>query len=390
LFLVKNKNSMARNHRLFDQYRIDALQENSFLKSIIRFCWKLTLTLKAIVSYPFAFKDSAVQVFYGGARAGDIGGPLVKVKRLQQFYPEYTWNYNIVYALSNAAYLSPFAINLLSKKKIPIVLNQNGVFYPGWYAGNWRGMNAQMANAYHRADYVFWQSNFCRRAANKFLGQREGPGEILFNAVDTNLFAPKDKKSSEMFTFLLTGNINKHLSYRLESSLLGLKIARDNGLDAKINIGGSLSKEVLDIAHALIKKLRLSKYVIFLGQYSQKSAPAIYQSADAYIMTKYLDPCPNTVLEAMSCGLPIIYSDSGGIPELVGEAAGVGLAVPEVWESAIYVPSIESIAEGMLLVSKNHAVMKKEARRRAVDMFDIVQWIEKHDHIFRKLLELRS
>jgi glycosyltransferase involved in cell wall biosynthesis len=95
-------------------------------------------------------------------------------------------------------------------------------------------------------------------------------------------------------------------------------------------------------------------------------------------------------LEAMSCGLPIIYSDSGGIPELVGEAAGVGLAVPEVWESAIYVPSIESIAEGMLLVSKNHAVMKKEARRRAVDMFDIVQWIEKHDHIFRKLLELRS
>jgi len=381
---------MALKVKAFDRYDLGILKADTFTNRLIRYCWESTLSLSAIASYPFTSKDAIPHVFYGGARAGNIGGPLVKIKRLQQFFPEHLLNYNLVYALSNAAYLSPLALRLLSKNKIPLVLNQNGVFYPGWYAGNWRNMNAQMAHAYHHADYVFWQSNFCRRAANKFLGQREGPGEILFNAVDTNLFVPNDKKSSEMFTFLLTGNINKHLSYRVESSLLGLKVARDSGLDAKINIAGILSKEVLEIAHALIKKLRLSKYVIFLGQYSQKSAPAIYQSADAYIMTKYLDPCPNTVLEAMSCGLPIIYSDSGGVPELVGKAAGVGLAVPEVWESAIYAPSKESIAEGMLLVSHNHEAMKKEARRRAVDMFDIVQWIEKHDHIFRKLLELRS
>lgn len=380
---------MTRNHRLFDQYDIDALQADSFLKSIIRFCWKSTLTLKAIVSYPFAFKGSAVQVFYGGARAGDIGGPLVKAKRLQQFYPEYTWNYNIVYALSNAAYLSSFAINLLSKKKIPIVLNQNGVFYPGWYAGNWRGMNAQMANAYHRADYVFWQSEFCRRAATKFLGNREGPGEILFNAIDTNLFVPKKENLSDSFTFLLTGNINKHLSYRVESSLMGLKLAIDKGLDAKINIAGTLSREVLDISDALIKKLNIKDKVKFLGPYTQSNAPQIYNSADAYIITKYLDPCPNSVLEAMSCGLPIIYSCSGGIPELVGDSAGIGLHVPEVWDTSIYAPSAESIASSMIFVSQKHEVMSKEARKRAVHMFDIHNWIEKHEEVFRKLLEKR-
>jgi hypothetical protein len=46
---------------------------------------------------------------------------------------------------------------------IPIVLNQNGVFYSGWYAGNWQKKNSDMAKAYHLADYVFWQSDFCRK-----------------------------------------------------------------------------------------------------------------------------------------------------------------------------------------------------------------------------------
>ena len=40
-------------------------------------------------------------------------------------------------------------------------------------------------------------------------------------------------------------------------------------------------------------------------------------------MLKYKDPCPNSVIEAMSCGLPILYSNSGGLPELVNNRCGV-------------------------------------------------------------------
>ena len=39
-------------------------------------------------------------------------------------------------------------------------------------------------------------------------------------------------------------------------------------------------------------------------------------------MLKYKDPCPNSVIEAMSCGLPILYSNSGGLPELVNNGCG--------------------------------------------------------------------
>ena len=45
----------------------------------------------------------------------------------------------------------------------------------------------------------------------------------------------------------------------------------------------------------------------------------------------YKDNCPTAVLEAMSSGLPIIYSASGGIPELVDNNSGIGLEVESSW-----------------------------------------------------------
>ena len=53
------------------------------------------------------------RVFYGGARAGDIGGPLVKVKRLAAHFPEHPWGFNLVYNLSGAPYLPAAALGKL-------------------------------------------------------------------------------------------------------------------------------------------------------------------------------------------------------------------------------------------------------------------------------------
>ena len=41
---------------------------------------------------------------------------------------------------------------------------------------------------------------------------------------------------------------------------------------------------------------------------------------DLYIAASRNDPCSNALLEALACGLPAVYLDSGGHPELVGEA----------------------------------------------------------------------
>jgi glycosyltransferase involved in cell wall biosynthesis len=307
-----------------------------------------------------------------------------------EYFPEHHWRYNLVYLLSNAPYLSRFALDWLRLRNIPIVLNQNGVFYAGWYAGNWQAMNAVMTQAYHLADHVFWQSDFCRRAADRFLGQRQGSGEILFNAIDTKKFCPALSRDVRPFTFLLTGKIDAHLAYRLESTIAGLKVAKDYGLEACLVIAGKVAESAERSALRLVEKLGIESSVSFLGPYTQDQAPSIYQAADAYVMTKYLDPCPNTVLEAMSCGLPVLYSASGGVPELVGPEAGVGMPVPENWEASAHTPAAEAIGEGMVQIASQASKMALAARSRAQAEFEITNWIERHRKVFERLLESRT
>jgi len=329
-------------------------------------------------------------VYYGGARAGDMGGPLVKVKRLCEYFPEVCWGYNLVYLLSNTPYLPNYALRLLKRQGVPIVYNQNGVFYGAWYAGDWEAQNRRMARCYHAADWVFYQSEFCRRAADKFLGPRLGPGEILYNALDTARFTPAQGRSDverKGYTFLITGKIGNHLYYRLESTIAGLRVACDGGLDARLVVAGWVEAETRSRAEALTVELGLTERISFTGPYTQQQAPEIYRTADAYVMTKHNDPCPNTVLEALASGLPVLYSDSGGVPELVGTDAGVALPCIEDWEVP-RVPSPEVVGEGMLRIADNHSNFSVTARRRAVERFDITHWIDRHRTVFQQLTEV--
>ena len=135
-----------------------------------------------------------------------------------------------------------------------------------------------------------------------------------------------------------------------------------------------------------ISKLKLEDHIIFQKPYTQKDAPEIYNQADAYITMAFQDNCPTAVLEAMACGLPILYSSSGGLPELVDKDSGLGIKVKENWQET-QIPNQSDIVEGMrkIITNKNH--MSKASRIRAVEFFDIKNWTLKHELIFEKYLE---
>ncbi len=137
-------------------------------------------------------------------------------------------------------------------------------------------------------------------------------------------------------------------------------------------------------AQALATELGISKVVSITGSYTQETAPDVYRRADAYVMTKHNDPCPNTVLEALSCGLPVLYSDSGGVGELAGPC---GIAVPceESWE-APKVPDTRAIADAMLKIAAECDALSLAARERAEACFDIGPWLERHRDVFTQLI----
>ncbi|MDG1143882.1 MAG: glycosyltransferase family 4 protein [Burkholderiales bacterium] len=358
-------------------------QSDSPVKAIARKSWRLAQFAHVSLTAPLSCSNELPRIFYGGARSGNLGGPLVKIKRLQQYFPASQWFYNTVYLVSNAPYLPKLALEWIKLNRVPMILNQNGVFYSGWYSGDWRSQNRIMADAYHLADYVFWQSDFCRRTAEKFLGNRSGSGEVLFNAIDIDRFTPALEPSSRPITFLVTGKIDSHMTYRLISTIKGFGLACQLGLDARLNIAGWI--EDLTAVRSAIKTYSDVDKVNILGPYTQEAAPMIYRDADVYVMTKYQDPCPNTVIEAMSCGLPVLYSASGGVPELVGDDAGIAMTVPEDWEK-IHTPSPEVIAEGMQEIAALKSSMSQAARSRAESCFNLVNWIDRHRTVFSKLL----
>jgi len=82
--------------------------------------------------------------------------------------------------------------------------------------------------------------------------------------------------------------------------------------------------------------------------------------------------------------LPIIYSASGGVPELVGQKAGIGLFVENSWESKPHAPEPQLISEAMSRIVENQKAFSIHARSRAVEKFDLKKWIIKHEEVFLK------
>lgn len=326
-------------------------------------------------------EDNKARVFYGGSISGDIGGPLVKKRKLKALYPENFRNFNLVYLLSNHSFVSKHSLNLIKKRKIKIILNQNGVYYKSWFKGDYLAKNKEMSYAYHLADYVFWQSKFCRETSDLFLGKRIGDGEILYNSVDTNFFKPR-LKNKKFFDFLITGNISRISNYRIISVLKALKELKKSFKNIRLIIAGNIEDRIF-LEHKS-DQMNLAKYISFIGKFSQSEAPNIYNLADAYITMTYKDNCPTAVLEAMSCGLPILFSSTGGIPELVDKNSGVGLEVSSSWEE-IKEPSTKKIISGMISIINNRKSMSDSARLRVLENFDIKYWKKRHEYIFNKL-----
>jgi glycosyltransferase involved in cell wall biosynthesis len=176
-----------------------------------------------------------------------------------------------------------------------------------------------------------------------------------------------------------------YVDYRLPCGIRTLAAVR-RVRPARLLIAGRVVGDLAAPARALVAELGLEPFVTWLGPYTQAEAPAVYQQGHIYLHTKYLDPCPSAVLEAMACGLPVVYSQSGGTPELVGDDAGVGVPAELSW-SRDMPPDPEALAAGVLRVADDLPRYAAAARDRAVRRFDIQPWLARHAEVFAALLE---
>lgn len=334
--------------------------------------------------------DSGIYLYYAGqslpSEEGIIHGGRVKLAHLAELFPETPSNPTIIYLVSSALpEHAKVLVNFLKNKGVRLVWNQNGVAYPAWAGDSYKSTNSRLATFLHEADYVIYQSEFCRLSADRYLGKPAVPHRVLFNPVDTEKFSPIDEPpSTATWKLLVTGT---HLQPdRVLLILKALQVLKNRGHNVRLTIAGRLGWPDGEMqTRNAIKNFGLADNVTIFGSYTQDQAPALYQAAHILLHIKYKDPCPTVPIEAMSCGVPVVGSMSGGMPELVSEEGGVLIDVPDEWDK-MYYPEHDQIVHAVIDIMGDINNWRIKARQRALKYFSKSVWLAQHKLIFSELV----
>ena len=315
-----------------------------------------------------------------------VRGGAVKLLSLQRAFRCDEKEFNILYLVSSAPPF--FAEDLVAecqRKNIAVVWNQNGVGYPGWAGSEAERHNAPMRRLRALADFVVYQSDFCRESADRFLGPVEKPSRVLLNPVDLSDFRPAHSTPRDGAPRLLAMGTHAYRE-RVFAAIDTLRALRRENIPATLTVAGPLQwRCAKEETLAYLRDLGVSESVILRPAFSQQEAPHLYRAHDILLHPKYLDPCPTVVAEALACGLPVVGSATGGLPQMTDADCARLIPLPLDWNRML-TPSGEEFAAAAGDFWKNIATASVAARACAERKFNASAWTAAHREIFLSLL----
>lgn len=229
------------------------------------------------------------------------------------------------------------------------------------------------------ADNIVYQSGFTRDWWNTAYGSLKKPTQVVHNGVDLAVFSPSGPGSPpDDFIRLLV----------VEGSFKGGH-ERDlfNAVDAAQQLSDLLNRKVeLAIAGNAPEKMRaqvsLSRQasIRWLGIIPHKEIPTLDRSAHLLFPAEINAACPNSVVEALACGLPVIGYATGSIPELIGQAGG--MSVPygaDYWR--LESPQTDGLVKAAAHVLENLSAFRASARQRAEEFFSLEKMVERYEQV---------
>ena len=157
---------------------------------------------------------------------------------------------------------------------------------------------------------------------------------VIRNGIDPDAFVPAGGSRGERpFTFLFLGRLTEEKGIPL---LLEVANGLKGRVDLRIDVAGDGP-----LRPVVEKAARQEGSVLAYRGQCDDVLPQL-QRADAVIMPSVSEGLPMTALEAMACGLPLLASTAGGIPELLAD--GITGTLVQGREAPDWISEIQRLA----------------------------------------------
>lgn len=180
-------------------------------------------------------------------------------------------------------------------------------------------------------------SKFLSKGVENIAGKKANL--IIPNVVDTSLFFYKEGKYSK-FTFIHVSNMValKNVKGILDAFKI---LLQQTNADTQLILIGNRNHEYVKYAENLGM---LNTFVFFRGEISYKEVAEEMQRSHCLVLNSVMENSPCVIGEALCCGLPVVATHVGGIPELLDES------------NSILIPSenIEALVIAMNTVRMNY------------------------------------
>jgi len=161
---------------------------------------------------------------------------------------------------------------------------------------------------FKKADYIQTISTFLSNWAKDMVVEKNKV-KIVPNGVDLEIFKPRERDNKKKVILTVSRLVKKNGVDDL------IKAGQYLDFDFKILIVGD-GPDKNDLKR-LTKKLNLEDKIIFKGQVEYKDLAEYYSQADVFVRASLSEGQGIAFLEAMACGVPIIGTPVGGIPDFL-------------------------------------------------------------------------
>lgn len=275
---------------------------------------------------------------YRPAWTGRVRGLRAIVRLLQ--YPVRLWSSlgraDVVHLMANSGWswhlFALPALVLASMRSVPVVVN-----YRGGGAGAFLQRSAGAVRfGLRRAAALVVPSGFLVEV----FGRHGMPAEIVPNIIDLARFQRRPLRTSGTAHLVVARHLEK--LYDNATALRAFARVRAQLPQARLTIAGSGPEA--QALRALALELGVQDAVQFPGTLDREGMARLMREADLSLNPSLADNMPNSVLESMACGVPVVSTDVGGVPHIV-ERGITGLLVPPGDANAMAVAALRVLQE---------------------------------------------